>query len=275
MLKNKNPILSITCTREYFCAYWGQDIKNFRKQFFISMLIYVVFLLAYLTIYNLVFYLNINNPELDFDNDSPEVYVKTILGILNILITWIIYFLYFHKKKFNNSLYGLFSLISIMLMIFVIVFPASIFYYSFSKQFLFLSFIFSIFYIFSQLYLMNFVWSLHMINKHWDFYDSSEWSVKIIDEQLAHDNLISNYFWQAGENISLKNNIEFYGLFIHKNQKFRLLKDSYFLFKYDSKIYSLRFCNNSFFILSNKNKEFVNKDVEKLILIYENISNVN
>ena len=197
MLKNRNPILSITCTREYFCAYWGQDIKNFRKQFLVSSLIFLVSLLSYLITYNLIFYLNINNPELNLNNISPEVYIKTILGIVNIIITWIIYFLYFYKKEFNKNLFcNLLLLVSFTLIVLVIVSPASIFHYSFSRHFLFLAFIFSIFYIFSQLYLINLLWSLYVVNKYYNFYDSSEWSVKIIDEKLLKRKLISNYFWK-------------------------------------------------------------------------------
>ena len=72
------------------------------------------------------------------------------------------------------------------------------------------------------------------------------------------------------EKISLEYNITFQGLIVLTSKKAKLLKDSYFLFEYNSKIYSIKFCNNSLFILNNKNKELVNKDITKLILIYEN-----
>ena len=72
------------------------------------------------------------------------------------------------------------------------------------------------------------------------------------------------------EKISLEYNITFQGLIVLTSKKAKLLKDSYFLFEFNSKIYSIKFLNNFLFILNNKNKELVNKDITKLILIYEN-----
>ena len=72
------------------------------------------------------------------------------------------------------------------------------------------------------------------------------------------------------DKISLEYNITFQGLIILRPKKGKLFKDSYFLFGYNSKIYSVKFCNSSPFVLNNKNKELVNKDITKWILIHEN-----
>lgn len=100
MLKNnKNPLIYMTSTREYFCAYWGQDIRLFKNLFWISATICFVFLLTYIGSYNIVFYMNINNPELNANQDLIEICIKTVIGVLNIIITLIIGYLYFYKKN--------------------------------------------------------------------------------------------------------------------------------------------------------------------------------
>ena len=132
---NKNPLIYMTSTREYFCAYWGQDIRLFKNLFWISATICFIFLLTYIGSYNVVLYANINNPELSINPDIIEICVKSVIGILNIIITLIIGYLYFYKKKFDNTfLYNCCLIIALTMLIVLPSFSNSIFKYSFSSR---------------------------------------------------------------------------------------------------------------------------------------------
>ena len=150
-------------------------------------------------------------------------------------------------------------------------FSNSIFKYSFSSRFMAIPIISGILYVFSQLYLLNIIFSLHFVHRKDDLYDSSEWDIKIFDKSLLNQyKTKKEYYWNINEKISLEHNDTFQGLIILTPKKGKLFKDSYFLFEYNSKIYSIKFCNSSPFVLNNKNKELVNKDIAKWILIHEN-----
>ena len=274
MLKNnKNPVIYTTSTREYFCAYWGQNIKSFKKLFWISAIICFIFLLTYIGSYNVVLYANINNPELNINQDVIEIYVKSILGILDIILTLILGYLYFYKNNFNCAfLYNFLWIIEFVIIIIVLPsFSNSIFKYSFSSQFMAIPIISGILYVISQLYLQNIIFSIYYVHKKDNFYDSTEWWIKNFDPHLLNESKSKlEYYWKINDKISLEYNITFQGLIILTSKKAKLLKDSYFLFEYNSKIYSIKFCNSSPFVLNNKNKELVNKDITKWILIHEN-----
>ncbi len=268
---NKNPVIYATSTKEYFCAYWGQNIKSFKNLFWISAIICFIFLLTYIGSYNVVFYMNINNPELNINQDVIEIYVKSILGILNIILTLILSYLYFHKNNFNCVfLYNFLLIIEFVIIIVLPSFSNSIFKHSFSSQFMAIPIISWILYVINQLYLQNIIFSIYYVHKKDNFYDPNEWWVKIFDPHLLNESKSKlEYYWKINEKISSEYNITFQGLSVLTSKKPKLLKDAYFLFEYNSKIYSIKFCNNSLFILNNKNKEIVNKDITKLILIYE------
>lgn len=268
---NKNPLIYITSTKEYFCAYWGQNVKSFKNLFWISAIICFAFLLTYIGSYNVVLYANINNPELNMNQDLIEIYVKSILGILNIILTLILSYLYFCKNNFNCSfLYNFLLIVELAIIIVLPSFSNSIFKHSFSSRFMAIPMISGILYVISQLYLQNIIFSIYYVHKKDNFYDSNEWWIKIFDHNLLSESKLKlEYFWKINEKISSEYNITFQGLNVLTSKKTKLLKDSYFLFEYNSKIYSIKFCNNSLFILNNKNKELVNKDIVKLILIYE------
>ena len=269
---NKNPLIYMTSTREYFCAYWGQDIRLFKNLFWISATICFIFLLTYIGSYNVVLYVNINNPELNINQDIIEICVKSVIGILNIIITLIIGYLYFYKTNFDNTfLYNCCFIIALTMIIVLTSFSNSIFKYSFSSRFMAIPIISGILYVFIQLYLLNIIFSLNFVHRKDDLYDSSEWDIKIFDKSLLNQSKSKlEYYWKINEKISSEHNVTFQGLIILRPKKGKLFKDSYFLFEYNSKIYSIKFCNSSPFVLNNKNKELVNKDITKWILIHEN-----
>lgn len=147
-------------------------------------------------------------------------------------------------------------------------FSASIFNYSFSIQLKPAILILYLFYTISQLYTYYIINWIQIINKYANFYDSSKWNVSFVNEQKLNEyKSRDDYYWKINENISLEHNITFKGLAYFK--KAPVLRDAVFLFEYNSKIYSITFCGNLYFILTNKDKEKVNNDVVNLILFRE------
>ncbi len=275
MLKNNCLPLFILFpfkTKEYSCTYWGYNRDRNKKYFLISSLICFVFLLSYLSIYCSVFFININNPEINYNKDIPEIIMKIVLTAVNLIFTFIAFYLYFYKYNLNNRTVNIFNSCFLLCQFFTIIvlyaFSASIFDYSFSQQFKPWVLILYILYIISQFYMSYITNWIQIINKYANFYDSSKWNVSFVNEQkLDEYKSRDDYYWKINENISLEHNITFKGLVYFK--KAPILKDAVFLFEYNSKIYSITFCGDLYFVLTNKDKEKVNNDVANLILFRE------
>ncbi len=275
MLKNNCLPLFILFpfkTKEYSCTYWGYNRDRNKKYFLISSLICFVFLLIYLSIYCSVFFININNSEINYNKDIPEIIMKIVLTAVNLIFTFIAFYLYFYKYNLNNRTVNIFNSCFLLCQFFMIIvlynFSASIFDYSFSQQFKPWVLILYILYIISQFYMSYVTNWIQIINKYANFYDSSKWNVSFVNEQkLDEYKSRDDYYWKINENISLEHNIIFKGLVYFK--KAPILKDAVFLFEYNSKIYSIIFCGDLYFVLTNKDKEKVNNDVANLILFRE------
>lgn len=259
-------------TKEFSCTYWGYSRTRNKKYFLISSLICFVILLSYLSIYCSVFFININNSEINYNQNIPEVIMKIVLTTVNLIFTFIAFYLYFYKYNLKNRIVSIFNfwfpLCQFFTIIVLYIFSASIFNYSFSQQFKPWVLILYILYIISQFYVYYVTNWIKIINEYANFYDSSKWNVSLVNEQKLNEyKSRDDYYWKINEKISLEHNITFKGLVYFK--KAPILKDAVFLFEYNAKIYSIKFCGDLYFVLTNKDKEKVNNDVANLILFRE------
>ena len=77
-----------------------------------------------------------------------------------------------------------------------------------------------ILYVFSQLYLLNIIFSIYYVHRKDDLYDSSEWDIKIFDKSLLNQSKSKlEYYWKINEKISLEHDITFQGLIILRPKK--------------------------------------------------------
>ena len=121
-------------------------------------------------------------------------------------------------------------------------FSNSIFKYSFSSRFMAIPIISGILYVFSQLYLLNIIFSLNFVHRKDDLYDSSEWDIKIFDKSLLNQSKSKlEYYWNINEKISSEHNVTFQGLIILRPKKVNYSKIHIFYLNIIQKFIQLNF----------------------------------